>query len=299
MSLEVKLEVQVAKTVDEALYLKEQGYIPVECVYGSQSVVDCYEMDHHNDYWDLEPVSLRAYRDHYGVARTDPRFVVGPKADLDATFAIAALAGLVPHPKHRWAKRYPINACNHLQLAQMIARRDDEPLFNLPVGRNHNANVIAYWESKRRKSSHEANYYQCVSAWWDLLAKLTPQQIVAQISDYKQHQDERIKAAQECKVEAIGNGVGFVSAAIWGFDQWLIDYDIIVSHQCARNRILLSAKSKQRAIELFGKRGLLELRNHISGQWGGRANMLLPASGLSYHVDDAKILSEQISAMLN
>lgn len=295
----MRLVVKVAQYEEDALELMDQGFIPVECVYGSRSVVDCYEMDHHNDYWDLEPVSLRAYRDHYGVARDDPRFVVGPKADLDATFAIAALAGLVPHPKHRWAKGYPINGRDHIALARMIARRDDEPLFNLPVGKDHNANVIVCWELKRRQSRHAGHYYQCVSEWWNLLAKSTPQQIQKQASDYHQYQAARIKVIQSCKVEAIGNGVGFVSSAIWGFDQWLNDYDIIVSHQSARNRVLISVKSKQHAIHIFGKSGLLELRNHIKGEWGGRASLLVPAHGQSYQYRDVRNLSEQISAMLN
>lgn len=293
------VEVQIAYCVEEAVELKKQGYIPVECVYGSQSVVDCYEMDHHNDYWNLEPVSLRAYRDHYGVAREDPRFVVGPKADLDATFAIAALAGHVPHPKHSWAKNCVANARDLTQLAHMIARRDDEPLFVLPVGRDNNANVIACWEFTKGKMSSAQSYYVGVNKWWILTAKTKPDQLKNEVRKYKQNQIERINLVKQCQVDSVGNGIGFVSSEIWGFDQWLSNFDMIVSHHSKRNRVLLSVKNKQRAIDLFGKSGLLELRNHISGDWGGRASLLVPARGQSYQYKDARFLSEQICSFLN
>ena len=39
---------------------------------------------------------MRGYRDHQGARVEDPRFVVTGRADADATFAIAALAGLLP-----------------------------------------------------------------------------------------------------------------------------------------------------------------------------------------------------------
>src|SRR5258708_10597265 len=53
-------------------------------------------MDHHGVLAHLESVALRAWRDHRGARCADPRFVVTGAADADATFAIAALAGLLP-----------------------------------------------------------------------------------------------------------------------------------------------------------------------------------------------------------
>jgi len=94
----VAVEIRWTSAPDEGARLVAAGFEPVECSFADQSVVGPLEMDHHGHLSHLEGVATRAYRDHFGARREDPRFVVTGTADADATFAIAALAGLLPHP---------------------------------------------------------------------------------------------------------------------------------------------------------------------------------------------------------
>ncbi|MEI6288553.1 MAG: hypothetical protein WCP18_03165, partial [bacterium] len=92
------LTIKFVKTASEAVAALEQGFEPIECSFGSEgSVVGSITMNHHGDHSGLEGVALRAYRDHFGARKSDPRFVVTGAADADACFCIASLAGLLPH----------------------------------------------------------------------------------------------------------------------------------------------------------------------------------------------------------
>lgn len=73
-------------------------WCPLECSFGRISVVDELGLDHHGELSHLEGVAIRALRDHAGARAADPRFVIAGAADADATFAAAALAGLLPGP---------------------------------------------------------------------------------------------------------------------------------------------------------------------------------------------------------
>lgn len=88
----MNIVIKHVNTTVEAIELLEQGYCPVECSIGGESIVDELSMDHHGVLSHLEGVAVRAYRDYFGVRKSDPRFVVTGAADADATFAIAALS---------------------------------------------------------------------------------------------------------------------------------------------------------------------------------------------------------------
>lgn len=66
----------------EARRLTLDGFEPVECSFGGEgSVLGPLLMDHHGAESHREGVAIRAYRDHYGARRDDPRFVVTGAAD--------------------------------------------------------------------------------------------------------------------------------------------------------------------------------------------------------------------------
>jgi len=114
------IEIELVKTKEEAERLKSMGFCPIEASFGEFSVVDNLKMDHHGALSRLEAVSIRAYRDYWGLRAANPRFVMAPPADEDATFAAASLAGILPQNNPRI-----------LALAKTIAIVDAEPVIGL------------------------------------------------------------------------------------------------------------------------------------------------------------------------
>lgn len=115
MRVPLDIDILVTDEEAEARSLTAQGFCPVECAFGAVSVVDDLRMDHHGELSGEESVAVRAFRDH--------RCVLAGVADADATFAIAALAGLLPEPETGIAAL--------AALADTIAVMDVDP-----IGRN-------------------------------------------------------------------------------------------------------------------------------------------------------------------
>ena len=92
------LKVRVTNDAAEVRRLIDEGFAAIECSIGGESITCPLNMDHHGERSHLESVAIRAYRDHFGARKSDPRFVVVGSPDADACFAISALAGLLPHP---------------------------------------------------------------------------------------------------------------------------------------------------------------------------------------------------------
>ena len=120
---------------DEAEQLTATGFEPVECSFGSTgSVVGPLAMDHHGSESHREGVAIRAYRDHFGVCKENPKFVVTGAADADATFAIAALCGILPHPSRAAELEKappPVKAANTKDisgLALLVNKVDTAPI---------------------------------------------------------------------------------------------------------------------------------------------------------------------------
>ena len=103
----------LVSTVSEARRYIAQGFCPIECSIGGESIVDDLIMDHHGPHSHLESVAIRAYRDLFGARREDPRFVTAI-GDADACFAAAALAGELPHP----SRDVPSYLPSHIQRAR-------------------------------------------------------------------------------------------------------------------------------------------------------------------------------------
>lgn len=90
-----EIDLAYALTVGEARDFREQGYEPVECAFGGESVVGGLLLDHHGKYSGEEAVSIKAARLRQGgISRN--KFVVTGKADCDMCYAIVALSGRIP-----------------------------------------------------------------------------------------------------------------------------------------------------------------------------------------------------------
>jgi len=147
-----KFQIVYARTIEIAKEYRDSGFIPIECSFGDESVVDDkYQMDHHGELSHLESVAIRAYRDHFGEKADDPRFVVTGYPDEDATFAICSLTGCLPHPT--LAEKFP-NAPtgtkepaskNLLYVANLIAKADVDPDTALSLLDSWYGRLILNW----------------------------------------------------------------------------------------------------------------------------------------------------------
>lgn len=130
--MENELKVVVSNDANEIRSLVSEGYCPVECSIGGESIVDELSMDHHGELSHLESVALRAYRDHFAQRKEDPRFVVTGTCDADAAFAIASLAGLLPHPNKDVSKApaflHRSMTKDLISLAETVATIDTDPI---------------------------------------------------------------------------------------------------------------------------------------------------------------------------
>ena len=123
------LTIEYVDSAHEARRWRDQGYCPIECAFGEESVVDALQMDHHGTMGDLEGVAVRACRDHYGSRKADPRFVVAGAADADAhlTRKVNAFAGVcISVYLH----------CNSRNCSQPAKKFRGFPFFQLPISIN-------------------------------------------------------------------------------------------------------------------------------------------------------------------
>ena len=85
------LELVYTNNFKEASKYRDQGYEPVECSFGKESVIGPLKLDHHGPYSAEEPVSLKAFKlVKEGYFRS--KFVVTGMADPDSVYCMLALS---------------------------------------------------------------------------------------------------------------------------------------------------------------------------------------------------------------
>lgn len=145
--------------------LADDGWCPIECSFGTVSVLDELRLDHHGQLSRLEGVAIRALRDHYGARAADPRFVIAGTADADATFAAAALSGVLPGPQERGGDEL-------VALAETIDLLDREPVGadvpSLPGGP-----LVLCWRAFAGNSSDDLGALLGILMWRKLVGART------------------------------------------------------------------------------------------------------------------------------
>lgn len=214
--LQTHVTVRIVNDVRVARQLRDAGFCPVEAAYGEESVVDELRMDHHGALSHLEPVSLRAFRDHHGARRHDPRFVVAGELDPDAAFAMAALAGLVPAADEPGGDRAQA-------IVEMIALVDTDPIGRDLTGEEGFA-FLKLW-SQLFRTHDEALAPAAVLAWGPLtrrarepLAGLLAGSLDAEIE--RRRTAEREARALDVDVSDDRRVVLLDGPTVWGFDVW-------------------------------------------------------------------------------
>lgn len=272
--MKTSLSITHVSTAGEARQLRDVGHCPVECSFGSESVVDTLQMDHHGAMAHLEGVALRAYRDHFGSRRNDPRFVVTGAADADATFAIAALAGLLPHPSRRddmpGAPPIAREAVAHdlLPLARLVNMADIQPI-GLRLEESAVGQLVLLFKRLASGVGDATAFHAGVDRWRMLTASNPPAALLHAVVEEER---QRVILARSARIEIISPQVAFVESEVWGYDVWYAEVrPIIVAFDAQSRRVTIGCPDKTTAEKWFGPGGLNNIYPRLQpAGWGGR-----------------------------
>ena len=270
------LEIRFAPTHEAALAATAEGFEPVECSFGTHgSVMGPLEMDHHGEFSGREGVALRAYRDHFGARKADPRFVVTGAADADACFCIAALVGVLPHPSRaaELEKAPPsVKAAGTKDISALAA------LVNLvdiaPIGVRleevEGGATLLLWNQLSSSAQDATAFHAGVDRWRALLGR-APKALLAAAKT-----EEGLRVAEARKAEILWKAkdgrVAVVESPAWGFDVWYAEVaPVVVAYVAANGNVTVGAPDMAAAENFFGPGGLKNVFAKLQPPgWGGR-----------------------------
>ena len=282
------LDVVVSNDVAEVESLVALGYCPVECSVGGRSVVDDLLMDHHGEWSHLESVAVRAYRDHFGARAGDARFVVAGVSDADASFAIAALAGVLPHPSYIvddlppfLRERYTADLS---ALAASIARIDTDPI-GVKISALEQGTMLVAWNGLSGTGRDSLSAIGGV-ALWRALTTGEPAVVAGYLAAAELAENSRFELAfaEQQRCGALADGVLIIDGSqVWGFDVWYgrvpdgpaqsvsgWQNPVVLARTRAGN-ITVGCPNRAVAEELFGVGGLNAVFDLLEPEgWGGR-----------------------------
>jgi hypothetical protein len=310
-----RLKTVLTDDADRVESLVEQGYCPIECSIGGDSIVDTLKMDHHGELSHLEPVSIRAYRDHWGARRDDPRFIGVGEADADMCFAAASLAGLVPHPSREVDDDLPESVRDRktrdLQsLAETVALIDAEPIGldipSLPFG-----SVFLTWQAMSPGQS-DALGFETGIGLWRRLTEGNPEHLetffeAAEAAEQKR----RERALQELdeRGEQVGDVLVVRGSTLFGFPEWYgrqrdtgdVDspdgwtHPVVMAWSRDERKVTVGCPNDPVAEDLFGAGGLKNLFDELQPPgWGGRESIGGSPRGRSLDWDQVRTAAERI-----
>jgi len=303
--------------------LTAEGFCPVECSIGGESITDDLQMDHHGELSHLEGVAVRAYRDHFGSRREDPRFVVTGNADADATFAIAALAGLLPHPSREveFEGKPPFivkgMTADLSVLAETVNLLDTNPIgvdiTQVPHGEN-----VKTWNAMTAKNDDTLGLYTGVGMWVNLTTG-NPTILKTFFTAANESEKARIAEAtadlQE-RSERVSPEVLFLNGSkSWGFDVWYgrkletgtsedpngWDAPVVVAFVERGENVTIGCPNNAVAEEIFGEGGLKNVfpkLNALCEGWGGREAIGGSPRGLKMNADESRKVAELVAELV-
>lgn len=287
--MQVQIQVRIVNNLPQAQKLVSEGFCPVECSIGGVSVVDGLMLDHHGEHSHREPVAIRAYRDLYGKRADDPRFIVAGNADADASFAIAALAGIIPHPQRFVAPGTPpaiaaSNTQNLIDLATTISRVDVSPIgldiTSMPFG-----NMLLAWNAMTAMKRDDLGAMAAVGMWRNLL-DANPAQLAPYLSAAVEAESNRRNLSLDdlALAESVDRVLVIRGSRVFGFPEWYgriedLPFEsisgwknpIVMAWTESGANVTMGCPNEAVAEELFGPGGLKNvfLKLQPAG-WGGR-----------------------------
>ncbi len=277
-----EIEIIVADNYDDAVALKDKGWTPIECSFGDSSVIDELEMDHHGALSNREGVAIRAYRDFFGKLKDNPRFVVTGFPDEDATFAICALTGIIPHPS--FASKFPFAPENQQITAQMdltsisVLINDVDLNLNLALSLidTYRGRMILSWRQQGHKNCRDKlAWYGGVDRWRTILTSQNSDFINAALDS----QISNIESVLQAPFKEISKEIVVVDLSEFGpnsiyYKLWLDKYPILIAYFGNTNnlgRCSFAVRDADTSKKLFGTRGLIAIYPYLyPGDCGGR-----------------------------
>ncbi|MDP3771251.1 MAG: hypothetical protein Q8R16_03050 [bacterium] len=254
--------------------LVSQGYEAIECSFGHLgSTLGPLAMDHHGAESHREGVALRAYRDHFGVCKDNPKFVVTGAADADATFAIAALCGILPHPSRaaEFEKAPPLVKAAGTKdistLAALVNKVDTAPI-GVRLEESEEGVTLLLWNQMSSSAQDTTAFHAGVDRWRALMGRAPK----ALLSAAKTEEANRVTEARKAEVIKVSNKVAVVESAAWGFDVWYAEVaPIIIAYVAANGNVTIGCPDTESAEKYFGQGGLKNVFAKLEPQgWGGR-----------------------------
>lgn len=279
-----RIIIAVSKDIEIVKGFLALGFCPVECSFGGVSVCDELELDHHGSKSHLESVAIRAYRDFFGVRAEDQRFVVN-HIDADSIFAVAALAGLLPHPE--LAKTMPAYmqktwGQDLMPLAETISVMDTDPIgrdiISMPMG-----NVLAAWNALfGANANDELAAYAAVEGFRRLLTQPSARVFVSAAENAENERREAALADLRERGEKVGAVMTIKQSRVFGFDVWYQrnveagapnevtgwDNPIVISWLEGTENITMATPNKAVAEELLGEGGLMNVFKALNEAYG-------------------------------
>jgi hypothetical protein len=286
----------------EAGGARTAGYVPVECSFGQHSVVDNFGLDHHGEFSQEEGVALKAYQKYFGKRKDDPRFVVTGFGDSDATFAIAAMSGLLPDPEKR----------NLTLLADLINRADIDPL-SVNLLEERWGPELLFWHAVADRMPPTPDGFKFGIALWGVIATKPEMRPLIQAS--KITEKIRIEEAHKAPTIKFDNDLvmGVTSDLNYGWDIWYgrlevghdqedqasWEHPIVVQFHPTSKNLTVGCPNKAVAEKLFGTGGLKNVFKALGEGWGGREAIGGSPRGEVFKADILPEVCEKIIAALN
>jgi hypothetical protein len=309
----------VTNDKQQVLDLIDMGYCPVECSIDGESLVDSLEMDHHGVRSDLEGVAVRAYRDHFGARKDDPRFVIVGVADADATFAVAALAGLLPHPSraeefaHLPPHLQAVHTADVSALAALVNKVDTDPI-GIDLAAHEQGPKLLLWNAAYGGGRTSLQGFAGVDGWRRILTG-APFAVGPLLEAARTTEAARREAAKKDLTER-GTTTGKVGAILdsraWGFDVWYgrteeadpnipagWERPVVAALAEGNGSITLGCPNKAVAEALFGPGGLMNVFERLPGGWGGREAIGGSPRGQEMTADDLAEVVRTLNEMMN
>ncbi len=249
-------ELRYAQNMEEALKALEEGFEPVECSFGPDSVIGKYKLDHHGKYSGEEAVSVKAAKLALAGERCD-RFVVTGAADCDQSYAIAALSGYIP-----------INIDEAMAIAEVDMDQIGKDMTSERYLR------ILLFDQKT------LNLPNCLESTQEALFEFTnifngdySDTDINEAVKNEIERRERVKA----DIKAIKPGkIALVSTSSRGFDVWYKCAPIVVEFFEPKSTITLGVCPKngpngyKSGLDILGSEGLKTIYPILGEGWGGR-----------------------------
>lgn len=317
------LTLVLSNDVAEIRNMVAEGFCPVECSIGGESITDDLQMDHHGKLSHMEGVAVRAYRDHFGARVCDPRFVVCGNADADATFAIASLAGLLPHPSRsaEFEKSPPFvkkaMTVDLSTLAETVNLLDTNPI-GVDATKVKHGDVVKTWNAMTAKNDDTLGLYTGVGMWVNLLTG-NPQITSTFFKAAKDAEAARIteaKADLNERSERISPEVLFLNRSrSWGFDVWYgrkldagtsedpngWDAPVVVAFVENGENVTIGCPNQSVAEAVFGTGGLKNAfpkLDTICNGWGGREAIGGSPRGMKMTAEQALEVSRLVAELV-